>query len=137
MEEVLRPDMMIQEDIEMRNITSLSVQQVNSVNGMNEKAVVARHCETKIQLGKISNVYNEHEFCNRLISAINIVTAYHDYIDQQKDKHKACSVITNERHLKVTPEELARKWSIGIQTAKDTLMVTTQKGIRTAIHPMT
>ena len=38
---------------------------------------------------------------------------------------------------KVSPEELARKWNIGLQTAKDTLKVTTQIGIRTAVHPMT
>ena len=48
-----------------------------------------------------------------------------------------CAVVTNERHSKVTPEELSRKWSVGLQTAKDTLRVLTQKGIRTAIHPMT
>ena len=35
------------------------------------------------------------------------------------------------------PEELARKWNVGIQTAKDTLKVTTQRGIWTAIHLMT
>ena len=137
MEEVLRYNMMSREDIEMRNIKSLSVQQVNSVNGTNEKAVAARYGETEVQLGKISDVYNEHEFCNRLISAVNIATTYRDDIDRREDERKACSVITNEWHSKVTPEELARKWSIGIQTAKDTLTVTTQKGIRTAIHPMT
>ena len=37
----------------------------------------------------------------------------------------------------MSPEELARKWNVGIQTAKDTLKVTTQQGIWTAIHPMT
>jgi hypothetical protein len=55
-----------------------------------------RHGETKVQLGKISNVYNEHEFCNRLISAVNIVTMYRDDIDRQEEERKACSVITNE-----------------------------------------
>ena len=74
--------MMSREDIKMRNIKSLSVQQVNSVNSTNEKAVVARHGETKVQLGKILDVYNKHEFCNWLISAVNIVTTYRDDIDR-------------------------------------------------------
>jgi hypothetical protein len=34
------------------------------------------------------------------------------------------------------PEELANKWNIGIQTAKDTICVMTQHGIRMAIHLM-
>ena len=35
------------------------------------------------------------------------------------------------------PKKLARKWSIGLQAAKDTLAATTQYGIRTAVHPLT
>jgi hypothetical protein len=41
-----------------------------------------------------------------------------------------------DRHSKVGPEELSRKWNIGLQMAKDTLDVTTQHGVRTAVHPM-
>lgn len=36
----------------------------------------------------------------------------------------------------VTKEELARKWGIGIEKAWNTLEVTTQKGVRKAIHPV-
>ena len=86
---------------------------------------------------KISSAYGEKEFCNRLISAMNIVTRYQEDIDQREDERKVSGVITSERHLRVTPAEVARKWNIGLQTAKDTLRVTTQKGIRTVIHPMT
>ena len=46
-------------------------------------------------------------------------------------------MMSNDRHSKVNAEELSRKWRIGLQTAKDTLQVTTQNGIRTAVHPMT
>ena len=80
------------------------------------------------ELGKISPTFHEQTFCKRLIGAVNIATDYRQDVD---------SVITKDRHSKVTPEELARKWNIGIQTAKDTLQVTEQTGVRTAIHPMT
>jgi hypothetical protein len=52
-------------------------------------------------------------------------------------KLRASSIITNDRHSIATPEDLACLWNIGIQTAKDTVRVTMQKGIRTAMHPMT
>ncbi len=43
---------------------------------------------------------------------------------------------TSERHSCVTFENLSRKWNIGLETAKQTLQVTTQRGIRTAVHPL-
>jgi hypothetical protein len=131
--EVLWPSLLSREELKMRNIRSLLVRQVNSVIGVGTKAEVERYGETEMQLGKISNVYEEHEFCNQLISAINIATMYHDDVDRCEDEQKAQGVISNERHSRVTPEEVSRKWNIGLQMAKDTLKVT----IRTALHPMT
>jgi hypothetical protein len=51
------------------------------------------------------------------------------------------TVTTNEvasktRHTVITPEHLARTWNIGLDKANETLRVTTQKGIRFAIHPI-
>ena len=79
----------------------------------------------EIELGKTSCAYDTKEFCDRLISAVNIATAYRANIDQWNEEQKVSSIILNERHSKVTPEELASKWNIGIQTAKDTIRVTT------------
>jgi Mg2+/Co2+ transporter CorC len=100
------------------------------------KVQVKQYRETDIELGKISCVYNPKDFCERLVSAVNIATTYRNDVDQWESERKVSSVITNDRHSKFTAEELARKWNIGIQTAKDTIQVTTQRGIRTAIHPM-
>jgi hypothetical protein len=140
-EEVLRPGRRSREDIEMRTIRSLTSgmtrRQINYTVSKEAKAETERYGETEIELGKISNVYNTKDFCDCLVSAVNIATTYRDDIDQWNEERKVRSIITNERHSKATPEELARKWNIGIQTAKDTLRVTTQRGIRTAIHPMT
>ena len=46
------------------------------------------------------------------------------------------ATFTSERHSSVTFENLSRKWSIGLETAKKTLQVTTQRGVRTAVHPL-
>ena len=84
-----------------------------------------------------SHVYNMKDFCDHLIAAVNIATTYHDDIDQWNEERKVSSIISNERHSKATPEELASKWNIGLHTAKDTIHVMTQCGIRTVVHPMT
>ena len=46
------------------------------------------------------------------------------------------ATFTSERHSAVTFENLSRKWNIGLETAKRTLQVTTQQGVRTAVHPL-
>ena len=44
-------------------------------------------------------------------------------------------VVANSRHSVVTPEYLARTLNIGLDQAKQILRVTTQRVIRTAMHP--
>ena len=78
---------------------------------------------------KISSTFDERTFCKRLISSVNIASTYRN--DEVK------SINSNDRHSQIGPEELARKWNVGIQTAKDTLEVTTQHGVRTSVQPMT
>ena len=47
------------------------------------------------------------------------------------------NTFTHERHHRVTPEALAQKWNIGLNTARKTIKVTTQLGVRSAIGPLT
>jgi len=44
---------------------------------------------------------------------------------------------TRHRRSDISPEVLARQWGIGLATARQTLQVTTQAGIRHALHPLT
>jgi hypothetical protein len=159
-EETLRPERQSRESIEMRTIKSLTSgmtrrqirsvteneartqieltrRQIRSVTENEARTQIERYGETDIELGKISCAYDTKDFCDHLIFAVNIATTYREDIDQWNEERKVSSIISNERHSKATPEELASKWNIGLQTAKDTIRVTTQRGIRTAIHPMT
>ena len=107
--------------------------QIAAVRTSEANSRIVRNGQIECELGKISSAYNEREFCVRLIGSVEVATAYRKDIDEWAEQQKkVSSVITNDRHSKVTPEELARKWNVGLQTAKDTLQVTTQCGIRTA-----
>jgi hypothetical protein len=46
------------------------------------------------------------------------------------------STNTSMRNSAVTPETLASRWNIGIDTAKKTIQATTQKGIRSYLNPI-
>jgi hypothetical protein len=54
----------------------------------------------------------------------------------QKTVRITSQVASHTRHSKLSPEHLARTWNIGLDRAKDTIQVTTQRGIRFAIHPI-
>ena len=47
------------------------------------------------------------------------------------------SSIIMERHSSVTLERISKIFGCGTQTAKDTLRVTTQHGVGSAVHPLT
>jgi hypothetical protein len=140
-DEVLRPksnNREINEMLTIRSLTSgMTKWQIESLTKEQSNMQIEKNGEVKNQLRDISCVYNTKEFCERLISTVNIATVHRDDLDQPEGKARVSSIMSNNRHSKVTPEEIARKWNIGINTAKDTIRVMTQRGIRTAVHPMT
>jgi hypothetical protein len=69
--------------------------------------------ESKEVLTMISGIYTPETYANRILKSVRIVG----------------QVASQLRHSKVSPENIARKWNIGLDHAKDTLRVTTQKGI--------
>jgi hypothetical protein len=80
------------------------------------------------ELSKLSSTLHEKTFCKCLLGSVNVAMAYRDDVYEAMEKCKA-SVLTLDRHLKVGPEELSRKWNIGLETVKATLDVTTQHGV--------
>jgi hypothetical protein len=89
------------------------------------KAVISRgdfsmESESDQILSDISSIYSHAKIANRAAQSVRIVS----------------QVASKTRHSKVTPEHLARAWNVGLDRAKETLRVTTQKGIRYSIHPI-
>jgi hypothetical protein len=105
-----------------------ALRQVHALQASGECTVpIEQNGEVDCTLGQISSTFNLQSFCNRLISAVKIATTFRDDVDEQEDVRKAAGVIITDRHSKVNPEELSRKWNIGLQTAKDIMNVTTQR----------
>ena len=48
----------------------------------------------------------------------------------------ASGVNTKKRKARVTPYDLAKRWNIGLETAKKTLLRTTQRGLRISPNPL-
>ena len=87
------------------------------------------------------------DLADRLIASVNIVAhdiqgdgcvaADFDESDNecQEQQRFVKAVITDERSSVLTPAILSKRWGIGLTTAKRTMQVTTQAGIRNVLAP--
>jgi hypothetical protein len=62
-----------------------------------------------------------------------ISTAFDSYF---LHSYTILSTATGPRSSTLTSEKLAQRWGIGLETAKNTLCVTTQKGICSTMYPV-
>jgi hypothetical protein len=117
------------EQAEMRTIQSLEI----GVTKWKMAAMKQREMDSQVEqwgqveweLSKLSSTLHEKTFCKHFICSVNVAMAYRDDVDEAMEKRKA-SVLMLDRHSKVGPEELLRKWNIGLEMAKATLDVTMQ-----------
>ena len=83
----------------------------------------------------ISDVYDTARFYEKAISAVKI----HDVraeVDVGSVNAQVATVHATERHSKCTPERISEIFGCGIETARETIRVTTQRGVRSAVHPL-
>ncbi len=78
---------------------------------------------TIVQISAMSTEYMEH--CDNMIWNIN----------QENERNEMATKTVNKR-LFLQEHELATRWGIGLKDAENTLGVTMQKFIRSAIHPI-
>jgi len=73
--------------------------------------------------------------CSAVLTDISNTLCDDSFLQALKDNVQVSSVTSTKRKSGITPEQLARNWRIGLETAKRTLEVTTQRGIRTVANP--
>ena len=56
--------------------------------------------------------------------------------DQVQGSGIVSGVNTKKGRAEVTPYDLAKRWTIGLETAQQTLLKTTQRGLRTSPNPL-
>ena len=95
----------------------------------------------RVQLREISNVQEEPAVVCELERCLSMVSSCYVEEDYQNASTRAVRIgrmdTSNSRHSKVTPQDLSRTLRIGLDTATKTLRATTQRGVHTALHPIT
>ena len=93
-----------------------------------------------------AELLSDDVLADRLVSAVNVAAddfrgdGLDGYLDESlygvdDESRHVSSMSTKEKASVLTKEVLARRWGIGMNTASRTMKATTQRGIRTFVHP--
>ena len=100
-------------------------------NGRGLQSVPTILHETDTVFASFEPLLNEQLANLRIINSVNVLPR-----DDWRRGRQASAVLSDARHTTVTAENLSKAWNIGLDTAAKTLQVTTQQGVRTALHPI-
>ena len=99
------------------------------ISGIDMKDGPICHCDQCGQvdpdfltLSQLSSTLDPTTFAHDIIASVNIAKARSSMITQQ--------------HLAVMPEHISEVFGCGLETAKQTIRVMTQHGVRSAMHPL-
>ena len=81
--------------------------------------------------------YIEDNGDQRLLAGISTALTDETLLPRIVSSVHIANTTSRNRHCDISPESLSAKLRIGLNTARDTLKVTTQQGIRQAVHPIT
>jgi hypothetical protein len=79
---------------------------------------------------------NDVEIGLAQISSVYSIIEMAEAIGTQRILSAANTFVSQKRHSQISPDQLSERWNIGLNQAKKTLQVTTQKGVRSAILPL-
>ena len=92
-------------------------------------AEAERSYDVEPGLAQISSVYCSREMAEAINEQRFIKST-------QVDVPASRTFVSSNRHSQINSENLSERWNIGLNQAKQTLQVTTQKGVRSAILPL-
>ncbi len=107
----------------------------------NNETVEPRTREDRTLL-PIQSAFNDTGILQASLASVSSIYSYDEFYSLLRDKvnathtHQISGTSTSNRNSVITKEYLSQLWGISLNTAAQTLQVTTQKGIRNAIHPI-
>ncbi len=100
----------------------------------NEEVGDRRQVEISAVQAEMSSGDPDPEDCfgEALLSSVGVTSTWKP---TAKEKRMACAMHTKQKAHKVDAATLAKNWQIGLATAKRTVEATTQRSVRTTLHP--
>jgi preprotein translocase subunit Sss1 len=93
------------------------------------------HDETYAEEEALQNELDDEPRSHRMIKAVHDERGFERDLVHSLRVASMASVQSDPSRFKLTPERLSQTWGIGLTIAKKTLEATTQKAVRTVLHP--
>jgi hypothetical protein len=107
-------------------------------NPHSEAFALQEHSCSEVQEYQAYNQHDRNIYYVNSGTRPNIIynTIYGDISPAFDDTRFISATSTSDRGLNTTAEDIARKWSVGLDVAKKTIKCTTQKGVRQTLYPI-
>ncbi len=109
----------------------MAMRQVDPV-GVEDLQLLEEHYGRQTSLGYTQEAFDEHHLAEALESRVNVSLVETRPVDGCR---RVSQVHSGPRVGGVDHVTLAKRWKISLQKARDTVRRTTQRGIRTVLHP--
>ena len=107
-------------------------QHFDTRNSRDLQAIGDRYSKTSAVLLDVSNTLHDDSFHQALVDSVNVSSTM---TGSTKPPQQVSYTSTGSKKHSITAEHLASTWDIGIERARATIKVTTQRGIRTVANP--
>ena len=121
-----------------RNDDIINTKMVSAAKVLGEEhSIFPMPAEEFVEPGLHDSSYNIAFLSRRLISMARLTDIPHQQVGADtNDVPSTKTFVSKDRHPVVSAESISERWFIGIDNAAQTYKVTTQKGVRSAILPL-
>ena len=107
---------------DLEDIKEHEVYKISGVDTSDSHTLDIDKCDYYLTLCQVSTALDPTEFAHGIISSVNVPNMG--------------SAMVGRRHASAAPEHISDVFGVSLDTAKQMLQVTTQHGIRSAVHPL-
>ena len=93
------------------------------------------HSLMSVKVSRIHSISVAHSIENSVLREVSNTLDDKAFLEDMSSRVQISSVSSSAKKPKIDPSTLARKWGIGLDVAQNTIRKTTQRGVRTVLHP--
>ena len=93
------------------------------------------HSLMSVKVSRIHSISVAHDLQNSVLRGVSDTLDDKTFLKDMESRIQISSVSTSVKKPRIDAATLAKKWGIGLEVAQNTIRKTTQRGVRTVLHP--
>ena len=93
------------------------------------------HSLMSVKVSRTHSISVAHDIQNSVLRGVSDTLDDKTFLKDMESRVQISSVSTSVKKPRIDAATLAKKWGIGLEVAQNTIRKTTQRGVRTVLHP--